>query len=188
MAAPHVAGALALLLSAVPSLSADRQAAALESSALDLGEAGPDNDFGYGRLDALAALYWAASTPDFTLTVSPSPATTVAGGVASYTLTVGSVGGFSPSVSLSLSGLPAEQGSWALSPSTIPGAAGTSTLTITTATSLAAGIYGLTLTATSGDVSHTVPVTLVLTPPPAFTASASLNSASAIPAAVSHRQ
>jgi subtilisin family serine protease len=169
MAAPHVAGALALLLSAVPSLSADRQAAALESSALDLGDAGPDDAFGYGRLDALAALYWAASTPDFTLTVSPSPATTLAGEVASYTVTVGSVGGFGSDVTLSLSGLSAEQGSWTLSPSTVPRAAGTSTLTITTATSLAPGTHGLTLTASAGDVTHTVPVTMVVTPPPDFT-------------------
>src|SRR5262249_19713239 len=40
VAAPHVAGALALLLQAFPGMSADRQAAALESGAADLGEAG----------------------------------------------------------------------------------------------------------------------------------------------------
>src|SRR5215471_3896395 len=37
VAAPHVAGALALLLQAFPGMSADRQAAALENSAIDLG-------------------------------------------------------------------------------------------------------------------------------------------------------
>jgi subtilisin family serine protease len=181
MAAPHVAGALALLLSAFPNLSADRQAAALESSAVDLGRAGPDNDFGFGRLDALAAFYRVASTPEFTLTVSPSPATAIAGGAASYTVTVGSVGGFSSDVSLSLSDLSPERGSWTLAPSTVPGAAGPSRLTITPATSLAPGTYGLTLTATGGDVTHTVPVTMVVTPPPDFTVGASPSSASAIP-------
>jgi subtilisin family serine protease len=56
VAAPHVAGALALLLSAFPHLSADQQEAALESGALDLGATGLDNDSGYGRLDALRRL------------------------------------------------------------------------------------------------------------------------------------
>jgi subtilisin family serine protease len=55
LAAPHVAGALALLLSAHP-LNADEQVAALMAGAVDLGELGADNTFGHGRLDALAAL------------------------------------------------------------------------------------------------------------------------------------
>jgi subtilisin family serine protease len=55
LAAPHVAGSLALLLGAFPGLSADRQEAALEGAAVDLGPAGADNDYGFGRLDALAA-------------------------------------------------------------------------------------------------------------------------------------
>ena len=55
IAAPHVSGTLALLLDAFPDLSADRQAAALEDAALDLGSTGPDNTYGFGRLDALAA-------------------------------------------------------------------------------------------------------------------------------------
>jgi len=55
LAAPHVAGALALLLDAFPNLTPDQQEAALEGTAVDLGAPGPDNDFGYGRLDILAA-------------------------------------------------------------------------------------------------------------------------------------
>jgi subtilisin family serine protease len=56
-AAPHVAGALALLLSALSpqGLSLDQQAAALLNSALDLGAAGADNAYGAGRLDVWAA-------------------------------------------------------------------------------------------------------------------------------------
>ncbi|MGC9347852.1 MAG: S8 family serine peptidase, partial [Anaerolineae bacterium] len=54
-AAPHVAGALALLLSAYPELSAEKQAALLTAKARDLGEPGADDVFGYGRLDAHAA-------------------------------------------------------------------------------------------------------------------------------------
>ncbi|MFN8597521.1 MAG: S8 family serine peptidase [Anaerolineae bacterium] len=64
LAAAHVSGALALLLSAQPHLSADEQAALLTSTAADLGTAGPDNDFGYGRLDVAALIDRAA--PDQT--------------------------------------------------------------------------------------------------------------------------
>jgi len=58
MAAPHVAGALALLLSAHPGLTTAQQAAALEASAVDLGPAGADNSYGFGRIDVLAANQW----------------------------------------------------------------------------------------------------------------------------------
>jgi len=56
LAAAHVSGALALLLSADPTLAADEQATLLEESAVDLGERGPDNKFGYGRVNIAAAL------------------------------------------------------------------------------------------------------------------------------------
>lgn len=58
LSAPHAAGALALLLSAYPNLTAYQQQAALTSGAVDLGAAGPDNTFGYGRLDVLASYQW----------------------------------------------------------------------------------------------------------------------------------
>ncbi len=58
LAAPHVSGALALLLSASPGLSVVDQEGALLNGAVDLGPAGPDNDFGYGRLDVLASYQW----------------------------------------------------------------------------------------------------------------------------------
>ena len=181
MSAPHVAGALALLLSAFPNLSADRQAAALESSAIDLGATGPDDDFGYGRLDALGAFYWVASTPDYTLRVAPGSAAGLAGGAVTYTVTVGSVGGFNSDVGLSLSGLDPSQATWAFAPSTVAGASGTSSLTITTASSLAPGTYGIRITATGGGITHTVPVTLTVTPPPDFTVTASPTSTSTTP-------
>lgn len=58
LAAPHVAGGLALLLSAFPNLNVTQQEAALLNSAVDLGAPGADNDFGAGRLDLLAAYQW----------------------------------------------------------------------------------------------------------------------------------
>ena len=62
-AAPHVAGGLALLLSAYPNLSASLQEQALINSAVDLGVAGPDDVYGYGRLDLSSAYQWVASVP-----------------------------------------------------------------------------------------------------------------------------
>jgi subtilisin family serine protease len=53
--APTVSGGLALLLSAFPGLPPAQQAYALVASAGDLGLPGPDDSYGYGRLDVLAA-------------------------------------------------------------------------------------------------------------------------------------
>ena len=72
IAAPHVAGTLALLLSAYPNLTVSDQEAALINSALDLGPAGPDNDYGHGRLDGLAAYQWLSSGGS-TPTPTPTP-------------------------------------------------------------------------------------------------------------------
>lgn len=63
LAAPHVAGALALLLSAYPDLSVEEQESVLLDSAFDLGVSGPDNDYGYGKLDVLDAYRKLAGEP-----------------------------------------------------------------------------------------------------------------------------
>jgi subtilisin family serine protease len=82
ISAPHVAGGLALLLSAYPNLPALDQQNALINSAFDLGASGPDDVYGYGRLDLLAAYQWlaaappATATPLPTFTAIPSPTTT----------------------------------------------------------------------------------------------------------------
>ena len=55
IAAPHVAGALALLLGAHPDLTPDQQASLLTETAVDLGAAGGDDTYGAGRLDVAAA-------------------------------------------------------------------------------------------------------------------------------------
>jgi subtilisin family serine protease len=167
MAAPHVSGALALLLGAVPGLSADQQAAALAGSAVDLGAAGLDNDFGYGRLDVLAAYHQVATAPDYTVGVSPSSATVAPGGTASYTVTVTGVNGFAGDVAMSFAGLPDSVGSATFSPAVVSGA-GTSTLTITTAASAPPGTYPLAITGTSGTTTHTANASLVISQPPDF--------------------
>jgi subtilisin family serine protease len=75
LAAPHASGALALLLSAYPGLSTSQQEAALLGSGADLGAAGPDNDFGYGRLNVLAAYQWLQGGADPTPTPTPDTPT-----------------------------------------------------------------------------------------------------------------
>jgi len=76
--APHAAGALALLLQAFPGLNVESQSAAMTNTALDLGPAGPDNDFGYGRLDVLAAYNWLAAGNRVTPTPAPTATPTAA--------------------------------------------------------------------------------------------------------------
>lgn len=72
LAAPHVTGGLALLLSAFPNLTAAQQESALLASAFDLGAAGPDDVYGYGRLDLLAAYQQLGSAPSATPTALPT--------------------------------------------------------------------------------------------------------------------
>jgi subtilisin family serine protease len=171
IAAPHVAGALALLLDALPGLSADQQAAALDGGALDLGPNGPDNSFGSGRLDVLAAYQRLASTPDFTLAASPS-STVVQGEAATYSVSVAGVNGFAGDVALSLTGLSEAQASWSFVSPVIQGGSGTTQLTVRTEATIAPGSYPLTITGSSGSITHSATVTLVVPAPPDFTLAA----------------
>lgn len=56
MAAPHVSGVAALILASNPSFTPDQIRNTLQSSADDLGDPGWDTDFGWGLLNADAAL------------------------------------------------------------------------------------------------------------------------------------
>lgn len=58
MAAPHVAGAVALMLQVNPNLTSDNVRGILEFSSAQDNHTGnvPNNEFGYGKLDVLAAL------------------------------------------------------------------------------------------------------------------------------------
>ncbi len=62
-AAPHAAGAMALLAGAFPHAGVGQLEAALTGSARDLGVAGQDNSYGYGLADVLAAYQALLASP-----------------------------------------------------------------------------------------------------------------------------
>jgi hypothetical protein len=112
----------------------------------------------------------APATPDFAISATPASQTVAPGSGTSYTTNVTPTGGFSGSVGLTVSGLPAGA-SGSFSPATVSGG-GTSSLAITTTSSAAPGSYPLTITGTSGSTVHTAQVTLVIAnpaPAPDFT-------------------
>ncbi|NUN08190.1 MAG: S8 family serine peptidase [Ignavibacteriaceae bacterium] len=76
MASPHVAGAIALLKSFVPTLTGKQIKLALYNTAKDLGTAGEDNNYGKGLIDVYAA-YLTLGQPD---TVAPTQITDLAAG------------------------------------------------------------------------------------------------------------
>ncbi|KQW87274.1 peptidase S8 [Massilia sp. Root418] len=73
-AAPVAAGAAALLMSARPDLSGAQVESILFSTAKDLGTAGRDNLYGYGRINAAAAMQAALAAPAAPDTQAPSVA------------------------------------------------------------------------------------------------------------------
>ena len=105
--------------------------------------------------------------PDFTLSATPASETVVPGGTTSYTVTIGAQNGFTGTVALSVSGLPAGA-SASFNPTSISGA-GSSTLTVTTTSSTPPGSYTLTNTGTGSSLSHSASVVLTVsqTPPQA---------------------
>jgi hypothetical protein len=104
--------------------------------------------------------------PDFTLSVSPTSAdVSSSGGAASYTVSIGRVGGFTDTVNLSVGGL-ALGASATFNP---PSATASATMTVTVAAGTSAGSYTLTLTgAASSDplLVHTTTSTLVVAAAP----------------------
>ncbi len=74
MAAPHAAGVAALLLEKDPTLSPYELKFLLEETALELGAAGPDNVYGWGRVDALDAANYVIDSTNYDLSVTGTSA------------------------------------------------------------------------------------------------------------------
>lgn len=100
------------------------------------------------------------AVPNFTISTSPSSLTVRRNKSGNYTVTVGSVNGFTGNVALSVSGVPANTTA-TFTPSSINGS-GTSTLKIATTVNTARATYTLTVTGTSGTTTHSSTVTLTV--------------------------
>src|SRR5207247_1956418 len=88
---------------------------------------------------------------DFALSAAPLSQPVAAGGSTSYSLTITPSGGFSGSVTLSLSGAPGGvTASFSPNPAT-----SSSTLNLTVGAGTVAGSYPLTISGVSGSVTHT---------------------------------
>ena len=164
MAAPQVAGVLALVLAAHPGLPVGRQREVLTGTAVDLGATGPDTATGFGRVDAMAAVAAAAvPDPDFALTASDA-VTVAAGSSGSFPVSVSPADGFTGEVTLAVS---APSGlSATATPAAVSGGAGTSTVTVSAAPGTPPASYSLVVTGTSGSVQHSVTTVVTVTPPP----------------------
>jgi hypothetical protein len=96
---------------------------------------------------------------DFSLSATPGSRTVTAGAATTYTVTVTPSGVFNDNLSLNVSGLPAgAQGTF--SPASL--ASGNATLNISTSTTTPVGSSTLTITGTSGNLKHAIPLTLVV--------------------------
>jgi uncharacterized repeat protein (TIGR03803 family) len=102
-----------------------------------------------------------ATSPNFTLTRTPSTETVVVGSTTTYTVNVSAVNGFGGVVALGVSGLPTGA-TGTFSPATVTGS-GSTTLTVTTGSATPAGTSTVTITGTSGSLVRTANVTLLLT-------------------------
>jgi uncharacterized membrane protein len=98
---------------------------------------------------------------DFSLSATPASRTVLPGGATSYTATVTAGTGFTGAVSFSASGLPSGA-SASFNPASV-NASGSTTLSVSTSGTTPPGTYPLTIKGTSGPVTHSATVTLVVT-------------------------
>ena len=110
----------------------------------------------------------AAPVEDFNIVVAPTSSEIQQGEIATHTITVNAIAGFTAAVDLSVSGLPAEAtASFSLTRIT-PG--GTSALTIRTSRRTPTGAYAITVVASGGGKTHdaTIALTVKEGKPPTF--------------------
>ncbi len=98
--------------------------------------------------------------PDFTITASPSSQTVLRGSSTTYGVTITGTNNFTGTVSFAVSGLPSRTTA-SFTPSTVTGS-GTSTLKIATGNKTSRATYSLTITGSSGSLSHSTGVSLTV--------------------------
>jgi subtilisin family serine protease len=177
MAAPHVSGAAALVLS-VCTLSTSALKQALLNNA-DPIPALAGKVSTSGRLNVYRAVHSCAGQPlalGFALAAAPSSLILQKGSSVKTSISVIASGNFTGNVTLSLTGLPA--GVTATFAPAVVAAGGTSTLQLTASASAAASAVSLTVKGLSGSLSSTTAIGLSVTVPPGFTLSVTPSSQS----------
>jgi len=100
------------------------------------------------------------TTPNFSLSASPSSVSVTQGSTGSSTITVTKTGGFTGSVTLSNSTLPSGvTATYGTNPTT-----STSTITFTASSTATTGTSTITITGVSGTLSHTTTISLTINP------------------------
>jgi uncharacterized membrane protein len=99
------------------------------------------------------------TTPDFSIDATPSSQTVTAGSGTNYSVSVNPANGFNSPVTLSVTGAPAGV---TTNIANNPISNGTTSISVTTATTTTAGTYTLTITGNSGSITKTKTVSLVV--------------------------
>jgi hypothetical protein len=103
------------------------------------------------------------AAPNFTITATPTSQTIKRGSSAIFTITITGTNGFNGTVHLATTISPVVKNGPTISlPSTV-GPESNSTLTVSTAHSTPIGTYTITVTATSGSITHTVTISIIVT-------------------------
>ena len=169
MACPHVAGTVALVLENKTCTPAEMKNI-LQTTAVDLGVIGPDSDYGFGRIDAVASIGGDTRipnpNPDFTMSAYPSPVVVAAGSSATFNVEFTSLNGFHGTVSLDKV-IPAYW-SATFSPSTvfidIEGSS-ISRVSVAVPAYFSEGTYTISVIAFSETISHRITVPVNVQPP-----------------------
>jgi hypothetical protein len=113
-----------------------------------------------GSSNDLRLLTQVPAPPDFTGAITPTQ-TAVPGNSANYAGSVTALNGFTGNVSLSASGMPAGVTA-SFNPATVTGGSGSYTMTLSVASSVPVGSYTVTATGTSGSLTHSTMVNLIV--------------------------
>src|SRR6266704_4228854 len=102
-------------------------------------------------------------TPDFAISANPSSLALVKGSSAAFTITINGTNGFNGTISLSTTIFPLVKNGPKISLPTMVGQYSNSTLTVTRTLYTPVGTYMITVTATSGSITHELTIMVTVT-------------------------
>jgi hypothetical protein len=118
---------------------------------------------GTGANAVVSGFFFDPSAPDFSISASPGSQTVGQGQSTSYTATVTPLLGFNGSLTFSATGLPAGATA-SFNPASVSGGSST-TMTVTAGAATPPGPYTITITGSSGSLTHSMPVTAFVAMP-----------------------